>query len=77
MVDGHLFHKLFRTPQALNISQIVEGLGVEHIRVSDLQTLGGHLAKHEGLRVISIPVDPDLDRRQHDQISQAIENRLR
>ncbi|MEC9339581.1 MAG: 2-succinyl-5-enolpyruvyl-6-hydroxy-3-cyclohexene-1-carboxylic-acid synthase [Actinomycetota bacterium] len=77
MIDGHLFHTLFRTPQALNIGQAVEALGVEHIQVSDLQTLGGHLAKHEGLRVISIPVDPDLDRRQHDQISQAIENRLR
>ena len=77
MVDGHLFHKLFRTPQALNIGQAVEALGVEHIQVSDLQTLGGHLAEHEGLRVISIAVDPDLDRRQHDQISQAIENRLR
>ena len=77
LVDADLFNMLFRTPQGLDIAEVVEALGVEHIQVSDLRALGSCLEEHDGLRIISIRVDPDLDRDQHRRIRQAIETRLR
>jgi 2-succinyl-5-enolpyruvyl-6-hydroxy-3-cyclohexene-1-carboxylate synthase len=73
VVDVSLFRQLFTTPQSLNIAEVVKALGIEHIQASDLQTLGGHLERHEGLRVISIAISPDLDLDQHRRIGEAIQ----
>ena len=73
VVDASLFQQLFTTPQNLNISEVVKALGIEHRQVTDLQTLTVHLERHGGLRVITIPVDADLDLDQHQRISQAIQ----
>ena len=73
VVDASLFQQLFTTPQNLNISEAVKALGIEHRQVTDLQTFTAHLEQHGGLRVITIPVDADLDLDQHQRISQAIQ----
>ena len=76
VIDIGLFRQLFTTPQSLNIAEVVKALGIEHIQISDLRSLGGHLERHEGLRVISIAINPDLDMDQHHRIREAIQQSI-
>jgi 2-succinyl-5-enolpyruvyl-6-hydroxy-3-cyclohexene-1-carboxylate synthase len=76
VVDVGLFRQLFTTPPSLNIAEVVKALGIEHIQISDLRSLGGHLERHEGLRVISIAINPDLDMDQHHRIREAIQQSI-
>ena len=73
VVDASLFQQLFTTPQTLNITEVVKALGIEHKQITDLQTLAAHLEQHDGLRVITIPIDADLDLEQHRRITEAIQ----
>ena len=73
VVDASLFQQLFTTPQTLDITQVVKALGIEHRQITDLQTLAAQLERHDGLRVITIPIDADLDLEQHRRINEAIQ----
>ena len=67
-----LFKEFFTTPQHLPIREITEALNIDYFEVTEATKLAELLRNPQGLRVIRIPVDPDLDLDQHRRLTQAV-----
>ncbi|MEC7828660.1 MAG: 2-succinyl-5-enolpyruvyl-6-hydroxy-3-cyclohexene-1-carboxylic-acid synthase [Actinomycetota bacterium] len=70
--DATLFKEFFTTPQHLPIREISEALKIDYFEVTEISKLAELLRKPQRLRVIRIPVDPDLDLDQHRRLTEAV-----
>ncbi len=76
VADPALFKEFFTTTQQLPIRKVVEAVGIAYFEITEISDLGHILEKPDRLRVVRIPVDPDLDVDQHRRIAQAVSNSL-
>lgn len=76
VTEPSLFKEFFTTPQSLPIREITEALAVDYSEVTDTTRLAELLANPQRLRVIRIPVDPELDLDQHRLLAQAVTDSL-
>ena len=74
--DPALFKEFFTTPQQLPIREFTEALNIDYFEVTEATKLAELLRNPQGLRVIRIPVDPDLDLGQHRRLTQAVTNAM-
>jgi len=71
-IHADLFKEFFTTPQRLPIREITEALNIDYFEVTEVTKLAELLRNPRGLRVIRIPVDPDLDLDQHRRLTKAV-----
>ena len=75
-IHADLFKEFFTTPQRLPIREITEALNIDYFEVTEVTKLAELLRNPRGLRVIRIPVDPDLDLDQHRRLTKAVADAL-
>ncbi len=70
---------LFVTPHGLDLGELCIAGGAAHTRVSDTGALGPSLASaiaQDGVQVVEVMVDADIDRAQHVQVRDAVDAAL-